>query len=276
MLLESGLGIGAWAWAQVQPRIASFARVCSYDRAGLGFSTYSVAPRTSDAIAGDLHLTLTAAAIRPPYLLVGWSYGGMSMRLFAEAHLHDVAGLVLVDSATENQRAVFGKARIRYTNAFHLELAKCASEAANHRRSPANLEADCLSALGVPSDTVSRPLNAILVKRANSPIWFKTALSESTALFGSSATELVNSRRSLGELPMVVLSAGTHYSADTPNDLKVDMKRFERRWDAAQQQLITYSRRSRREIVNGSTHDIPHENPGAIVNAVRSLLKGSN
>ena len=86
------------AWALVQPVIAGHTRACSYDRAGLGFSD----PSDSANIVDDLHRLLTAAAIEPPYILVGGSYGGLNVRLYADTHPAEVVGIVLVDSASED------------------------------------------------------------------------------------------------------------------------------------------------------------------------------
>ncbi|HWJ49261.1 MAG TPA: alpha/beta hydrolase, partial [Candidatus Udaeobacter sp.] len=76
VILDSGLGESYLSWRKVQPQIAKFTRVCSYDRAGLGYSDSSSQPRTSKVIAGELHALLQAAGIPPPYVIVGHSMGG--------------------------------------------------------------------------------------------------------------------------------------------------------------------------------------------------------
>jgi alpha/beta hydrolase fold len=74
-----------------------FARACTYDRANLGKSDSVATPRTSADVVGDLERLLRAAGIRPPYLLVGHSFGGLDVRLFAARHPTEVSGVVLVD-----------------------------------------------------------------------------------------------------------------------------------------------------------------------------------
>ena len=86
VILESGLGDTYVSWRKVQPQIAKFTRVCSYDRAGLGYSDSSSQPRTSKVIAGELHALLKAAGIAPPYVLVGHSMGGYDVRLYASLY----------------------------------------------------------------------------------------------------------------------------------------------------------------------------------------------
>src|SRR5256885_11213084 len=98
VVLDSGLGGSSLDWTRVQPEIAKFTRVCSYDRAGYGWSDLSPEPRTSSQIAKELKGLLTSAAERPPYVLVGHSFGGYNMRMFSELYPSDVAGMVLVDA----------------------------------------------------------------------------------------------------------------------------------------------------------------------------------
>ncbi|MGH6965185.1 MAG: alpha/beta fold hydrolase, partial [Phenylobacterium sp.] len=83
MLLESGFGAGAFAWGQAQPIVARTTRVCSYDRAGYGFSDPGPSPRDGAAIARDLDAALRRAGERGPFVIVGHSAGGLYARLFA-------------------------------------------------------------------------------------------------------------------------------------------------------------------------------------------------
>src|SRR5688500_13232623 len=98
VMLEAGSGNSADTWAGVQPEIARFSRVCSYDRAGLGQSDPApTGVRTVQDSVDDLHALLGAADISGPVVLVGHSLGGLIVRLYASQYPDDVAGLVLVD-----------------------------------------------------------------------------------------------------------------------------------------------------------------------------------
>jgi pimeloyl-ACP methyl ester carboxylesterase len=103
VLLDAGMGNNSEAWSLVQPQAAQFARVCSYDRAGIGKSDRAPQPRTSQEIVNDLRNLLAKAGIKPPYVLVGHSFGGMNVRLHASQYPKEVAGMVLVDSAHEDE-----------------------------------------------------------------------------------------------------------------------------------------------------------------------------
>jgi len=98
VVLDSGLGVDSTAtWAAVRPAVARFARVCQYDRAGMGSSPPGPRPRTSQRMVDELRALLGAAKVAPPYVLVGASFGGLTAQLFASEHPREVAGVVLVD-----------------------------------------------------------------------------------------------------------------------------------------------------------------------------------
>jgi pimeloyl-ACP methyl ester carboxylesterase len=102
VLLEAGLAADHTSWAQVQQAAAPYARVCSYDRAGLGRSDPGPAPRDAASASADLRALLAAAGVSAPYILVGHSFGGLFARRFAADNPDAIAGLVLVDAVHED------------------------------------------------------------------------------------------------------------------------------------------------------------------------------
>lgn len=100
VVLESGLDDSSAAWGAVQPEVARFTRVCSYDRAYIGFSDAGPIPWTLHQQVFDLHQLLKAANIQGPYVLVGQSLGGLLNQLYRSIYSADVAGVVLVDSTS--------------------------------------------------------------------------------------------------------------------------------------------------------------------------------
>lgn len=103
VVLDSGLGMTGTAWDDVQPEVGRFTRVCSYDRAGRGYSSPAPKPHSNRQMARELGLLLERAGQRGPYVLVGHSMGGMNVRLFASEHPDRVAGMVLVDAVGDGQ-----------------------------------------------------------------------------------------------------------------------------------------------------------------------------
>jgi pimeloyl-ACP methyl ester carboxylesterase len=97
VLLEAGLMSTLLSWTEIQRTLADSHRVVSYDRAGLGWSDPGPMPRTAERIVTELHSLLEQAAIPPPYILVGHSFGGLTMPLFAAHYPQETAGMVLVD-----------------------------------------------------------------------------------------------------------------------------------------------------------------------------------
>jgi pimeloyl-ACP methyl ester carboxylesterase len=109
VIMEGGLGGTSLDWSLVQPEVAKITRVCSYDRAGLGWSepNPSNAPHTSEQITEELHTLLTNTGITGPYLLAGLSAGGMHVQMFANRYPDEVLGMVLVDPTPAKLMASF-------------------------------------------------------------------------------------------------------------------------------------------------------------------------
>jgi pimeloyl-ACP methyl ester carboxylesterase len=103
VILDAGLGGSSADWGFVQPDVARFTRVCSYDRAGMGYSDPGPSPRTARRIASELAELLVRGGIDRPVVLVGASIAGFAVRVFASDHPERAAGLVLVDASHEDQ-----------------------------------------------------------------------------------------------------------------------------------------------------------------------------
>ncbi len=102
VVFEGGFGTGIASWSTVQKDVAAFARTVSYDRAGLGQSELGPKPRSAKQIASELHTALEKAGVKPPYVLVGHSLGGIFVRVFADMYPKEVVGMVLIDPSQES------------------------------------------------------------------------------------------------------------------------------------------------------------------------------
>lgn len=103
VILIHGFGDYAIDWSLVQPALARDAETCAYDRPGQAWSDPGPPPRGLATSARELHDLLRAANIKAPYVLVGHSWGGLIARMFAHDYPHDVAGMVLVEAAHEDE-----------------------------------------------------------------------------------------------------------------------------------------------------------------------------
>jgi len=103
VIIDTGLGDDSSDWQDILQLSAAITRTCIYDRSGYGWSDYGPRPRSSKRIAYELGLLLDQAKILPPYILVGHSFGGFNLRLFAAARPDEIAGLILVESSHELQ-----------------------------------------------------------------------------------------------------------------------------------------------------------------------------
>lgn len=103
IILDSGAGGFSLEWSEIQNNMARYSRVCTYDRAGYGWSDMGDLPRTTKNIAHELHLLLEQAGLRPPYIIAGHSFGGFTAQYFSRYFSNEVIGIVLIDSSHEEQ-----------------------------------------------------------------------------------------------------------------------------------------------------------------------------
>src|SRR5262249_37103639 len=125
VVFEAGLGNDSTTWKSVAGPISAFARVVLYDRVGLGQSsqlTDTSAAISAEEVASRLHALLAAADIRPPYILVGHSLGGLYVQMFARKYPTEVSGVVLLESSsTEAPSELKTRAKLVPGTAAYLE-----------------------------------------------------------------------------------------------------------------------------------------------------------
>lgn len=102
-VIEVGAGADWLGWQGVQPKLSQWTRVCTYDRAGHGWSQPRDGPRDAEAVARELHALLDQAGVQRPLLLTGHSAGGLYIREYAREFPQEVAGVVLIDSSSPQQ-----------------------------------------------------------------------------------------------------------------------------------------------------------------------------
>jgi pimeloyl-ACP methyl ester carboxylesterase len=252
VILDSGLGDSSLSWHKVQPEIAKFIRVCSYDRAGLGYSDPSSRPRTSRVIAEELHDLLQAAGVAPPYVIVGHSMGGFDVRLYTSMYPQEVVGMILVDASHPDQE-----------NRFPAELKSM--EGSWQRE--AQFIAQTMP-FGVPRVLGLCDEGAIDRAADCNGHTARERMAEIRA-FPESATQAA-ATGPFGDLPLAVLS---HDPDKASNDLPHELsKSVNKLWEAMQEDLARLSTRSTQMVAKNSGHYIQMDRPDVVIDAVRNVV----
>lgn len=263
VMMESGLGAGAWAWRKVQAAIARVTKTCVYDRAGYWGSPATNGPRDAGAEADDLAALLKAAHLPAPYVIVGHSYGGYIARLYAGRHTRDLAGLVLVDPSSAHQAELFA------TVAPHLTAADHAAEA----------QVEACAAGAPPKDCILRPPPADIPPQMKD--WFIAAQTrgyasamkrEYDAMPGLSSDQLDREKKSLGAIPFVLLNQDAGKLA-VPGSTPEEVRATTALWLKLHQQIMDISSDSDLRIVPGAGHNIPSDRPQAVIEALTEVVK---
>jgi pimeloyl-ACP methyl ester carboxylesterase len=272
VILDAGLGGTTAVWRLVQPAIARTARVCSYDRAGMGFSDPAPLPRDAATVVIDLHALLQRAAIDPPYVLVGHSIAGLYERLYADRYPKDVAGMVLVDPVYPNEIRDFetiSPAEAKSLASQRTYFAKCSAAASSHQLIPGT---DIYNACGLLDATQLHKqcetdgfalcrLDELQNDQQGSAAYWAATASEYEAMGGASATEVQNEQRDLGRFPLIVLTRGN-----------TDNLELWKQMHAAHEGIAETSSIGTDIIVAHSGHDIELEHPEAVVSAIADVL----
>jgi pimeloyl-ACP methyl ester carboxylesterase len=243
-------GLGAM-WGPVQNGIAGFTRVCSYDRAGFGWSEPGPLPRTSEAILTELHEALARAGEKPPYVVVGASAGGLHARLFAARFANEVAGVVLADSSHPDQAL---RLHVPEDPAGHFRMWGPFLPAM-HRLGILRIGLHQEARPGAISADAWREI-LYLREKTNS---YRAVLDESAAW--KQSADQVRASGNLGAMPLIVLSGSRGADAD-----------WRAGWiDGLQAELARLSSNGKQVVLGNSGHGIQFDAPGAIIDAVREL-----
>ena len=267
VVLEA-MGTG-WSvyWAKVQPELSKTTRVCSYDRAGFGWSESGPLPRTGTQIAEELHQLLTHGGISGPYVLVGHSLGGFVARLYRQAHPEEVAGIVLVDAGHERQfeQDQFKKFAAPGTIVFPIIRALTA---VGLTRLLFSLDVTP-SFFATQESGVSTNMRPLLHVGWIQSRYFKTMADEGAALEETGAQTA--RAGSLGDLPLTVLTAtGPTWWPGTPPT--IDPAAFRTMWLGLQADLTTLSANSRQVFADRSSHFMNFDQSKLIVEAIRQMI----
>jgi len=258
IVLEAGASAFAIDWTLVQREFEKTNRVCSYDRAGMGWS--DPPPATGATDTADLHQLLTAANERPPYVMVGASRGGMLVRAYLAEHPSEILGLVFVDSATEDNLWLMHRGEaVMFAKMTPAQVAETLPKqpVTPPRRKPQT---------GAPFDKLPAELYQQRVRLDErliasipvtlSPEWIGNNQERERA-FLARLLATRSSSTPFGDRPTVVLSRGDERSQDR---------------ESVHAALAKLSTNSRHSIIAGAGHEIHLFQPAAVIVAITDVL----
>lgn len=277
VVFDAAIGGSSLSWTLVQPAVAEFATACTYDRGGFGWSEAGPMPRTADRLADELYDLLCQSGRAGPFVLVGHSFGGLTIRIFAARHPDCVAGLVFVDPAhpedwvspppAERERIARGvrlcrhgalAARLGVASAVALlastgavDLARGIAAAASRRTLRREDEQ-----LLAPVTKLPMRVRPMLRWMWTQPRFFEALGSQIEEICRSASQ--VDMAPDYGDLPLVTISA----SGVSPRRREL------------QERLARRSSHGRHVVAANSGHWIPLDEPQTVIAAVREVAGG--
>lgn len=286
VILEGGLLADSTPWRFVQPAISRNTKVCSYDRAGLGFSDPAGEPRDAAAVVHDLHALLQRGGIPAPYVLVGWSIGGPYTRLYQYRYPNEVVGLVEVDPDTEFftqaddakiVMSVMHKPSSWYdeqVQEWYGQFDNCAKNVTRGTCTFFPGAAAYLHARGCPKASDAEcAIAEVRSKHLAQPWFWKDEMLE-VQVENMSHSEVRAAERPYSDLPLIVLTDSEEGDIDySPGLISIAAQRAE--WvakDKAEERLARLSSVGAHFVVAGSSHAIMLDRPPAVISAIEEVL----
>jgi pimeloyl-ACP methyl ester carboxylesterase len=259
VLLEAGAGDFSFDWTLVQPSIAAFTRVCSYDRAGYAWSEPGPTPRTLEQLALEAHTLLERAGEARPVVLVGHSLGGLIVRAYASRYRREVTGVVLVDATHEdNEIMLNGEMKLLRSLSRHrpIPTPRLAERDSTPDAGNTATEGDSVAA---PYDRLPRSVQALRLWATAQPA-YGAARSGEFDYLAEDVEQMhdtrASNRQTLGDLPLIVL---------TRRNAPADFMKL-------QADVATLSTNGRQRITASEDHHIQLLDPDAVVDAVRTVV----
>jgi pimeloyl-ACP methyl ester carboxylesterase len=278
VILEAGVGDFSVEWSLVQPGVARFARVCSYDRAGDGWSELGPYPRTMHQIVYELHTLLDKAGEHPPYVLVGHSYGGVIVRLYQSMYPSEVAGMVLVEAGADNPLRMLGDGRVVHASDLPTGRPVPPVKTANPLRE-SDIPPSALSQMKAgaaedaahpnPGSRVKLPPEAQRMRAWALARWQHVAAAVNpveTEELMEMRTQRLKNDHPLGDLPLVVLTRGI---AEENGPDSAALEEEHRKDHAA---VAALSRKGKQVIAGNSGHHIQLDEPDLVIAMIRRVI----
>lgn len=237
VVIDNGIGGAAVEWTPVQDALARTTRVCTYDRAGYGWSDSGPGPRTTARAAGELRTLLERAGEPGPYLLVGHSFGGFNARYFAARYPREVAGVVLLESSHPEQMLTFTAAAHRAPHAIDVARLETNREDPSPHVAAASFLNSRRKAVFAQMDEISH--------------------------FADSA-RMAADAGNIGATPLLVIARGSGSGA---------VPAREAAWRDLQSSLVTLSSRGEFVVADSHSHELHLADPDFVVHALQRFIE---
>lgn len=254
VICDAGLSGTSLGWSLVQAEASKFARVCSYDRAGYSWSDPSPLERTSVNIASELYTLLKKAGIPGPYLLVGHSFGGANVLIFADLYPEETLGVILVDSVHEDMLkeipfssgGFFDHPKVQWFLSFI---------GYKRLKGPSQLIEEMFHPL-------PEKIRTTYIAQMNKTLYTETVNQEMDTLHKSLSQ--LDERKIHLQQPLFVITAGI-----------ISNNEEGRKWKLLQEKLLSKSSQAKQIIAEKSDHMINHHQPMVIVDTIREMINNS-
>lgn len=267
VVFESGGAGWSLDWYPVLTEVAKFTRACTYDRAGFGWSEAGPNPRTSQQIIEELHALLVNAAIQPPFVMVGASFGGHTARLYASRYPAEVAGIILLDARHEDIDAkmppAWNKLQKNGRGMYQFMLAASRIGLLNILGKLAGEKAAPPFVQELPDE-----IRSLYLPVGFQPKYFEANLAELAA--AAESDRHLRATGAFGNLPLTVIRHGIPDLFERMPAAQAD--KAEEVWQALQSELSKLSTNSHLLVAEQSGHRIQNDQPDLVVDAIRQMV----
>jgi len=275
VIFENGSGDFSFIWDLVQPAVSKSTTTVSYDRAGFAWSEPGPFPRTGRQITYELHEALHHAGIKGPYILVGQSFGGFLVRIFARYYPKEVAGVVLVDALNENEKIMINNQAVRIREMSKgIPQPPVQTDAKTKMDTSSAKENNPLAA----NTSLEPPLDRLPPEDQKMQLWAQTQFNYFKSASGEmdwSPEDVADMYKNkgnpdykLGDIPLIVISKGKGYYSGLPDSTELEKQRLE-----LQDELAHLSTNGKLIIDKKSGHNIHLEDPATVIRAIEEVLR---
>jgi pimeloyl-ACP methyl ester carboxylesterase len=264
ILIEAAAGATWLAWQGVQPKLAQLTRVCTYDRAGHGWSEPRSGPRDAETIVRELHELLDQAGVQRPLVLAGHSAGGLYVREYRREYPAEVAGAVLIDSSSPEQIAELPGWQATYEQGKRQKRRQLLWQKVRVWSGWERLMGRCKDVPSKELQNLAGQYNALMCRPAY------VGGDESEFMYFEATAKEAGRLASFGNVPLLIISQDTGLR---PEGASTEAIAEQRIWAQEQEALKSLSPLSWRVIARGAGHGVQHDRLDVVVNEMTRLIR---